>query len=249
MELEVKEINIDDIHQSDYNPREISKTELTKLKNNIDEFGLVDPIIVNLKNNNIVGGHQRYKALLLKNVKKLHMITIGNIGWVFNETDLNIKDEDAEKILNLSLNNISGEWNEGQLNHILQELKQKNKNYKLTGFDDLDLERLKIDTEVLFEENIIGKSWDSFKKAQEENNTAPPENTGTAESTEEMIMEEAPQQTDELTEEEELEQLHDGIIQEDDAVMLEDSATCPHCGEEVPLDIFLTSYYDKVDEL
>ena len=63
MELEVKEININDIHEAEYNPRTISNTELTKLKNNIQEFGIVDPIIVNLKNNTIIGGHQRYKVL------------------------------------------------------------------------------------------------------------------------------------------------------------------------------------------
>ena len=68
MQLEVKEINVDDIHPADYNPREISHTELTKLKNNINEFGIVDPIIVNLKNNIIVGGHQRYKALTSQGV-------------------------------------------------------------------------------------------------------------------------------------------------------------------------------------
>lgn len=254
MKLDVKEIKIEDIHQSDYNPREISNAELTKLKNNIDEFGIVDPIIVNLKNNNIVGGHQRYKALLSQNTKKLNMITIGNIGWVFNTTDLDIKDDDAEKILNLSLNNISGEWNEGQLNKVLQELKQKNKNYKLTGFDDLDLERLKIDTEVLFEENIIGKSWDSFKKAQEENNTAPPESETPPDEelsdgdVEEYV--ETPEEVpDELTEEEELQQLHDGIIQEEESVMFEDTAVCPHCGGEVSIELFMTSFYDKVDGL
>lgn len=241
---EITKININDIHGADYNPREISHQELTKLKNNIDEFGIVDPIIVNLKNNNIVGGHQRYKALQSKGEKDLQMIKIGNIGWVFNTTELDIPDEDAEKILNLSLNNISGEWNEKQLSQVLQDLKTKGTNYKLTGFDDIDLERLKIDTEVLFEENIIGKSWDKFQKAKEELQ----ENTTNNESNPTPTPETPT--NNEITEEEELQQLQDGIIRDEteEEVLVMDEINCPHCGKPISIDLFMEDYYDKVDE-
>lgn len=247
MQLPVTKININDITGAEYNPRDISQEELTKLKNNIDEYGIVDPIIINLKNNRIVGGHQRYKALQLKGVTELLQINIGNIGWVFNTTELDIADENAEKILNLALNNISGEWN-GKLSPLLQELKQKTKNYKLTGFDDLDIERLKIDTEVLFEENIIGKSWDKFKKAQGEEDWQDKYNN--EETTQETTTEpENPNIEPELTEEEEIELLNDGIIREDDAIMVVEETSCPHCGKTITIDLFEKNFYDQVDGL
>lgn len=245
MNAEIKEIKIDDIHGASYNPRDISNQELTKLKNNIGEFGIVDPIIVNLRNNRIVGGHQRYKALQAQGVTDLYMLMIGNIGWVFNDLDLDIPDEDSEKILNLSLNNISGEWNESQLSKVLQDLKSRQVNYKLSGFDDIDLERLKIDTEVLFEENIIGNSWDKFKKAQGDEDWKDKYNK----DEEEPVEEEEEQAEEELSEEEELQQLNEGIIREDDAVVFLEEVPCPKCGTVITLDMFEENYYDRIDEL
>ncbi len=237
MQLDVKTINIKDIHEAEYNPRTISSSELTKLRNSINEFGIVDPIIVNLKNNNIIGGHQRYKALVSDGFKELQMIELGNIGWVFNTTDLDIANDDDEKILNLSLNNISGEWDDGQLNKVLQELKQNTTNYTLTGFDDIDIEQLKIDTEVLFDDNVIGNSWDSFKKAQGEDDWQDKYNDD----------EESDEYYDE--EEEDLQNLHDGIIEEKDAIVFEDEIPCPNCGHIISMDMFERNYYDKVDEV
>lgn len=250
MTIPVDTISIEDIHGADYNPRTISKKELTKLKNNIDEFGLVDPIIVNLKNNRIVGGHQRYKALVSKGVKDLKMIRIGNIGWVFDRTDYDIPNEESEKILNLSLNNISGEWDDGLLNKVLQELKNKKANYKLSGFDDLDLERLKIDTEVLFDDNVLGKSWDKFKKAQgEEDWKDKYEDDDKEEVNNEVYEDEEEDYGEEEYEEEELQQLNDGIIRDEDAVVFDDEIKCPKCGATITLEMFESDFYDKVDDL
>lgn len=250
LQIEVKTINIHDIHGAKYNPRNISSTELTKLKNNINEFGIVDPIIVNLKNMTIVGGHQRYKALVDEGLKELHLIEIGNIGWVFNTTDLDIENDEAEKILNLALNNISGEWDEGQLSSVLQELKQKTTNYTLTGFDDIDIEQLRIDTEVLFDENVIGKSWDKFKKAQGEDDWQDKYKQD-EELPEDEILEEEYEEDfeDELEDEEEdLLNLHDGIIK-DDFTVFEDEIKCPQCGHTITMDMFEKNYFDKVDDL
>ena len=56
-------INITDIAPATYNPRKISNTEYNKLPNSISEFGVISPIIINLKNNHIIGGHQRFDVL------------------------------------------------------------------------------------------------------------------------------------------------------------------------------------------
>ena len=56
-------INITDIEPSVYNPRQTSNTEYNKLSNSINEFGVINPIILNLRNNHITGGHQRYEVV------------------------------------------------------------------------------------------------------------------------------------------------------------------------------------------
>lgn len=144
--MQFEKITLDEIKPSEYNPRIISEEELEKLEKNIKEFGLVDPIIINLKNNHIIGGHQRYEVLRkmagtdtdYTNLS-LKLIRLGNIGWVFKETDLNIKDEHHEKALNLALNKIRGGWDYPKLDIILDELNELNFDINLTGFENTDL--------------------------------------------------------------------------------------------------------------
>ena len=119
MGLNIKKIKIDDIKPASYNPRKIDTKNFKKLSDSIEKFGLVDPIIINLKNHNIIGGHQRFDYLYYeKKDTELHLIELGDIGWVFSDTDLSIKDENHEKALNLALNRISGEWKYDELNNI-----------------------------------------------------------------------------------------------------------------------------------
>ena len=48
--MEIEKIKLNDIIPTDYNPRTITNEEITKLRNSINTFGMVDPIIINLKN-------------------------------------------------------------------------------------------------------------------------------------------------------------------------------------------------------
>lgn len=66
VQLDIDKIRLTDITPADYNPRQINDTQLSKLSKSIQDFGLVDPIIINLQNNKIIGGHQRYRVLLDK---------------------------------------------------------------------------------------------------------------------------------------------------------------------------------------
>ena len=159
MGLNIKKIKIDDIKPASYNPRKIDTKNFKKLSNSIEEFGLVDPIIINLKNKNIIGGHQRFNYLYYeKRDTELHLIELGDIGWVFSDTDLTIKDENHEKALNLALNRISGEWKFNELNNILDELAEVNLN-EITGFeydlDDIDYEYVPLDYEEEEEGEIL----------------------------------------------------------------------------------------------
>lgn len=142
--MKIEKIRINDIKPAEYNPRTITSDELQKLTNSINEFGLVDPIIINLKNNKIIGGHQRYEVLINQHMLngdfygELNLIRMGDIGWIFTETDLTIPDENHEKALNLALNKIRGEWDLIKLGDILDELELNEFNITLTGFDNIE---------------------------------------------------------------------------------------------------------------
>lgn len=154
--IKIDKIHISDITPAEYNPRKISDKEFIKLKNSLNEFGLVEPILINLKNNTIIGGHQRYKALIDNYMvnndfyHELNLIRFGDVGWVFDEEKLTIKNKDYEKLLNLALNKITGEWDEEKVEPILNELKLNGFDISLTGFE-LELEEV---NEPVFNEGI-----------------------------------------------------------------------------------------------
>lgn len=232
--IDIEEININQINPSPYNPRVMGKKEMKKLQKNMKEFGVVDPIIVNLKNNNIVGGHQRYTALKEAGVTKLHMIRIGQIGWVFQDTNLEIKDDNAEKILNISLNNISGEWEESKLTKLLTELEHNHAEYQLTGFDELDLESMKLDHEILLNTRDIEPQLQELRGDTSTQDEETYEGNYTSPSDEEFH---------------DLEEMNEGINRGGEEVIYLEEVPCPHCGKPVNINIFQGDYYKEIDGL
>lgn len=165
MSGEIKQIILDDLVPSDYNPRRISLREKNNLKNSLEEFGLVDPIIVNLKNNNIIGGHQRFDILYTEDpMKEVYMLELGDIGWVITDTDLKIKDEDHEKALNLALNRITGEFDIPKLNIILEDLIDLGLS-DITGFD-IGLDDIEYDIKEVPKKEPVPMKEEPLTKAQ-----------------------------------------------------------------------------------
>lgn len=162
-------IKITDIIPAPYNPRTITDTEMDKLENSLSTFGLVDPIVINLKNNHIIGGHQRFDAILNNAIKKddlqeLNLIRLGDIGWVFTDTDLKIESSEHEKALNIALNKIQGEWDTSKLTELFNDLTLNDFNLELTGFTNIELNELNINLEESLTENnneIVEDEWDT----------------------------------------------------------------------------------------
>lgn len=158
--MEIETIKITDLKPAEYNPRRISDDDYQKLKNSISTFGLVDPIIVNLKNMHIVGGHQRYDVLLDEHMldndflAELSMIRLGDVGFVFTDTNLSIADDDHEKALNLALNKISGDWDNDKLSMVLEDLEDSDLDLELTGFEEYELMELKFNNDIEYDDNI-----------------------------------------------------------------------------------------------
>ena len=121
--MEIVKVDINELISPEYNPRQITDNEMEKLKNSINEFGYVAPIIVNKHNNHIVGGNQRYEALKQLGYTMIDVIYI-------DEPDIN-----KEKALNIRLNNLSGEWDMPKLEKVIDELKMEKFDITLTGFD------------------------------------------------------------------------------------------------------------------
>lgn len=158
--MEIEKIRIDKLISPDYNPRDITPEKLESLKKSIDEFGYIDPLIVNKHNNHIIGGNQRYEALKQLGIKEV------DVSYV------DIKDINKEKALNIRLNNNSGEWNEIKLQNILEELKIENIDITLTGFEDIKIEtydEINFNDNSLFEEDYNNISEYTEDNSFEEN--------------------------------------------------------------------------------
>lgn len=122
--MNIQTIKIDKLIPATYNPRKDLKPndpEYIKIKNSIENFGFVSPLIIN-KDMTVIGGHQRLKVLKELGFTELECIVV----------DL---DKTNEKALNIALNKIQGDWDEEKLEDLLQELKLQNFDTNLTGFD------------------------------------------------------------------------------------------------------------------
>jgi len=123
--MEVVDVNITDLKPSEYNPRQMTEKQAGDLRKSIEEFDMVEPIVVNKhagRENIIVGGHQRFFICKEMGRKTMPVVYV----------DL---DEAREKELNLRLNRNLGEWNWDLLANFNEEL------LKQVGFDE-ELERL-----------------------------------------------------------------------------------------------------------
>lgn len=131
--MKIITLPVSDLHPADYNPRKDlapGDKQYEKLARSIETFGYVEPIVWNRTTGNIVGGHQRLKVLVQKGYTEVQVV----------EVELN---EQEERILNVSLNKISGRWDNEKLTAILDELKEQGE-MSLTGFDDWELDALKV---------------------------------------------------------------------------------------------------------
>ena len=105
----MREINIVELNAAQYNPRialEPGMPEWEKLKASIEQFGNVEPVVWNQRTGNVVGGHQRLAVLK----------SMGYESVPCSVVDL---DEKEEKLLNIALNKIKGQWDYKKLEEIL----------------------------------------------------------------------------------------------------------------------------------
>lgn len=140
--MELKKQKIGDLKIATYNPRkELNEKdkEYQKIKNSIIEFGYVAPIIINA-DKTVISGHQRIKVLKDLRYEEIDCIVVNF-------------DKNKEKLLNIALNKISGEWDYQKLESIFNELDENNIDLLITGFDEKEINKLIKETEETMNEN------------------------------------------------------------------------------------------------
>lgn len=130
--IQWKTLSVDALRPAEYNPRKKLKAgdkEYEKIKNSIQEFGYVEPIIVNY-DMTVIGGHQRLTVLK-------------DLGYTEVQcVEVHIEDENKVKALNIALNKITGAWNEQLLADLIVDLQAANFNTDFTGFEAPEIEQL-----------------------------------------------------------------------------------------------------------
>lgn len=142
--MRIEKKSITQLIRADYNPRvtlQAGDEEYELLKNSLDRFGYVVPIVWNERTGRIVGGHQRLSVLQAEGKTEVEVSVV----------DL---DEEQEKQLNVALNKIEGEWDNGLLMDLLNELDELGMAEE-TGFDRHSIDFMNRGLDELVDEATI----------------------------------------------------------------------------------------------
>jgi|TARA_R110000744_G_scaffold282556_2_gene394233 ParB-like chromosome segregation protein Spo0J len=149
--LKIKSVDIDSLIGAEYNPRILKEDQFQQLKNSIQRFGFVEPVIVNInvdRKNIIISGHQRTNVARALGITKIPII----------ELDLT---PEKEKELNIRMNKNGGEWDYDMLANgefdSTSLIEWGFQDYEVGGGEDVNLDDF-------FEENPTEKEDDILAK-------------------------------------------------------------------------------------
>ena len=156
--MKIKKIPINQINPAPYNPRvdlQPGDPEYQKLKQSIEQFDYVEPLVWNKRTGTLISGHQRRKILEELGYKQIEVSVV----------DLALE---KEKALNIALNKIEGRWDEAKLATLLDGLcEMPDFDVTMTGFDHPEISEL-------FDKLNDTKDGDDFDVDAEVNNIDKP---------------------------------------------------------------------------
>jgi ParB-like chromosome segregation protein Spo0J len=122
--LNIEIVGIDEIKESNYNSRIHSEAQVEKIANSIEEFGFVNPIIID-EENEIIAGHGRYTAAKYLKLKEIPTIKLTHLT------------EDKKRAFIIADNKIalSGEWDYDMLKEEFDTILKSEMNIDLLGFN------------------------------------------------------------------------------------------------------------------
>lgn len=144
--MKIIKVNIDDIKVYENNAKEHPQWQIKQIKNSIKEFGFNDPIAID-ENNVIIEGHGRYIALKelgyieVDCIKLEHLTEIQKKAYIIAHNKLTMNTDFNFEILEKEIN----------------ELKNKNFDIDLTGFDISEFMNEQEDYELELDEDIKEK--------------------------------------------------------------------------------------------
>lgn len=160
--MELKKLS--EIKPAAYNPREIRDEAISGLQGSIARFGMLEPIIWNKRSGNIVGGHQRLKALLAQGVVETDVVVL----------DL---DNNEEVSLNITLNNpaVRGAFTKSVVRLLEQSQSEMEDEFKKVGLDDMlnYLKRFKFETSTEKEGGEGGGGGEGKEKQEKDGRRCP----------------------------------------------------------------------------
>jgi len=115
--MEFEKINLNSLIPSDYNPRVMSESQTQKLAHNLEQFGLVDPIIIN-QDNTIIDGYHR--VTLIKTTPQLSKLTNHKVPCI----KLNLTPT-QQKLLTIRINRAKGTHTAYKMHEVIQQLHQE----------------------------------------------------------------------------------------------------------------------------
>ena len=133
--MRIETWKVGDINPAPYNPRVTlhpGDTEYESLRRSIERFNLVQPLVVNERTGNLIGGHQRLQVLKATGTAEVQVSIV----------DL---EPAEEKALNIALNKISGRWDNDKLADLLSELGDLESDpdlWTVTGFSQKELTKV-----------------------------------------------------------------------------------------------------------
>ena len=126
--MEIRELEISNVKESEFNPRvklQRGSDEYEKIKDSIEEFGFVEPIVVNDVNMCCLGGTQRLQVAIDMGARTIPSAIV------------HIEDQIQEKKLCIALNKIKGDWDMEKLAALLVD---DNVSDFFTGFDEGEID-------------------------------------------------------------------------------------------------------------
>ncbi len=149
--MQFRTLKVSDINEAFYNPRKVMKKGSKKyenLKGSLEEFGYVEPLVVNEVNNRLISGHQRLNVMR-------------DLGHEEVEVSIvHIENEAKEKALNILLNKVKGKWDKRKLADVLKSVGDEYNALDL-GFEESDI------AEFLKNSDDLGVDGDKVDKMDE----------------------------------------------------------------------------------
>lgn len=158
--MEIVRKKIDELIPADYNPRkdlQEADKEYQDIKNGIQTFGLVIPLIMNKRTGVLVNGHQRLKVLK-------------DLGWTEVDVSVVDMDETKEKALNLALSRIDGDFDNKALVNVLSELRVAGIDPTTLGFTKSEVDKMfpsEMEVESLFGDDVDNPYADYDEEPEE----------------------------------------------------------------------------------